>query len=167
MLSAVQHTHSLTSFLIIENIAGTLVVAAGVGAALASTLTLQRKKHFVLWTLYNNRFHYFLIKMENLPIHKYREQLLDSILKNQVTILSAPTGSGKSTQLPQFLLPLIKKRITVSQPRRVAASSLALRVSHEMGCTLGDAVGYTVRFEDKTSSKTKIRFATDGVIVRE
>ncbi|KAH0572534.1 Pre-mRNA-splicing factor ATP-dependent RNA helicase [Spironucleus salmonicida] len=103
----------------------------------------------------------------SLPIHQHQHQLVDAILRSQFTILSSPTGSGKSTQLPQFLLAHTKKRITVTQPRRVAAISLAERVAFEMNVKIGTQVGFSVRFQDQTDKSTKIRYATDGVVVRE
>ena len=95
--------------------------------------------------------------------------LLDSKNKGRL-IIEAPTGSGKSTQLPQIL---IKKNIIPSgeivilQPRKVAARMLAKRVADEVGCKLGDDVGYQVRFEKAVSKKTKIRFVTEGILLRQ
>lgn len=89
--------------------------------------------------------------------------------KNRVTILAGATGSGKSTQIAQYLLEagVITKRVTITQPRRVAALSLAQRVASEVGCAVGSTVGYTVRFDESTSHRTKIRYATDGILLRE
>jgi HrpA-like RNA helicase len=104
----------------------------------------------------------------NLPIHAYRDQLIDSVSKYATTIVVGETGSGKSTQLPQFLVQSGRwKSVVCTQPRRVAAVTVAKRVAEEYGCEVGKEVGYSIRFEDCTSSITKIKFATDGVLLRE
>jgi HrpA-like RNA helicase len=103
-----------------------------------------------------------------LPIHQYRDELVQTILSNPSTIVVGETGSGKSTQLPQFLLQATKKkRIVCTQPRRVAATSVAKRVASERQVTLGNEVGYSIRFEDKSNESTRIKFVTDGVLLRE
>lgn len=104
---------------------------------------------------------------ENLPIYQHKDKIIDYVTNNQVTVIIGETGSGKSTQIPQFLMPLNKKRVAVTQPRRVAAASLAARVSEEYGCVLGEEVGYQVRFSNITSSKTQLNYLTDGMLIRE
>lgn len=104
---------------------------------------------------------------QNLPIYQHKEKITEYINRNQVTVIIGETGSGKSTQIPQFLMPLNKKRIAVTQPRRVAAASLAARVSEEFGCNLGQEIGYQVRFSNITSHKTKVNYLTDGMLIRE
>lgn len=88
-----------------------------------------------------------------------------------MTIVVGQTGSGKTTQLPQYLEQAgwcaEGKVIAVTQPRRVAATTVAARVAEEMGCALGEEVGYSIRFEDVTSAKTRIKFLTDGLLLRE
>ncbi|KAM3558760.1 hypothetical protein MY1884_003829 [Beauveria asiatica] len=106
-----------------------------------------------------------------LPIAKHRESLLYTIEKYPVTIVIGQTGSGKTTQIPQFLEKAgwcnDSKIIGVTQPRRVAATTVALRVADEVGCEVGKEVGYSIRFEDVTSESTRIKFLTDGLLIRE
>lgn len=108
-----------------------------------------------------------LSSREKLPIYRHKDKIIDYVLRNQVTVIIGETGSGKSTQIPQFLMPLNKKRVAVTQPRRVAAASLAARVSEEYGCRLGSEVGYQVRFSNITSQNTQLNYLTDGMLIRE
>ena len=105
-----------------------------------------------------------------LPIFTVRDQLLQIVRDFQIVVIVGETGSGKTTQLCQYLHEdgFSKKGVIgVTQPRRVAAMSVAKRVSEEMNVKLGDEVGYCIRFEDCTSSKTIIKLQTDGMLVRE
>lgn len=105
-----------------------------------------------------------------LPAFAVREELLKVIRDNQVTIIIGETGSGKTTQLTQFLYEDgygKQGMIGCTQPRRVAAISVAKRVSEEMEVKLGSTVGYSIRFEDFTSPDTKIKYMTDGILLRE
>eukprot|EP00004_Rigifila_ramosa_P027499 TRINITY_DN899_c0_g2_i1.p1 TRINITY_DN899_c0_g2~~TRINITY_DN899_c0_g2_i1.p1 ORF type:complete len:1026 (+),score=231.74 TRINITY_DN899_c0_g2_i1:1-3078(+) len=105
-----------------------------------------------------------------LPIYQVREALLRVIHDNNIVVIVGETGSGKTTQLTQYLHEEGFSRygiIGCTQPRRVAAVSVAKRVSEEMGCELGSTVGYSIRFEDVTSSDTVIKYMTDGVLLRE
>ncbi|KAK4189976.1 P-loop containing nucleoside triphosphate hydrolase protein [Podospora australis] len=106
-----------------------------------------------------------------LPIAQHREALLYQIETSPVTIVVGQTGSGKSTQIPQFLEQAgwcaDGKIIGVTQPRRVAATTVAIRVAEEFGCEVGKEVGYSIRFEDATSAATRIKFLTDGLLIRE
>ena len=107
---------------------------------------------------------------ESLPIFAFRDQLIDAIRQNQVLIVVGETGSGKTTQLTQYLAEAgfaIGGIVGCTQPRRVAATSVAKRVAEEVGCILGEEVGYSIRFEDCTSQATKIKFMTDGTLQRE
>lgn len=104
---------------------------------------------------------------QQLPIYQHKDTIMDYVSSSQVTVIIGETGSGKSTQIPQFLMPLNKKQIAVTQPRRVAAASLAARVSEEVGCSMGEEVGYQVRFANFTSHRTKLKYLTDGMLLRE
>ena len=102
-----------------------------------------------------------------MPIYHHKDKIIEYINNNQVTIVIGETGSGKSTQIPQFLMSENPKMIGVTQPRRVAAASLAARVSEEYGCKLGQDVGYQVRFTNMTNRQTKLKYLTDGMLLRE
>jgi hypothetical protein len=107
---------------------------------------------------------------EGLPVFKLRSLLLKAIKENQILIVVGDTGSGKTTQLTQYLAEDGYGNggmIGCTQPRRVAAVSVAKRVSEEVGCQLGNEVGYTIRFEDVTSPSTMIKYMTDGILQRE
>ena len=107
---------------------------------------------------------------EPLPIYEIERDIIARLQRDKRLILSAPTGSGKSTQVPQILLKhglLGSGQVVVLQPRRLAARLLAARVAQELGVKLGEEVGYQIRFENCTSAKTKIRFVTEGVLLRQ
>jgi len=108
---------------------------------------------------------------ESLPVFPFRDDFIEAVKEHQVLIIEGETGSGKTTQLPQFLheagLTADGKKIGCTQPRRVAAMSVAARVAEEMGVKLGNQVGYSIRFEDCTSEKTVIKYMTDGMLLRE
>ncbi|VDN06380.1 unnamed protein product [Thelazia callipaeda] len=110
-----------------------------------------------------------------LPIFKYRTHILYMLEKYRVLIIVGETGCGKSTQVPQYLMEAgwacDGRKVGVTQPRRIAAVTLASRVADEKSCKLGEDVGYVVRFDDMTDSKTKIKafiiYLTDGILLRE
>ena len=104
-----------------------------------------------------------------LPIHAIAEELVSGIRESGRVVLRAPTGSGKSTQVPQILLDRagVEGAIVVLQPRRLAARMLAARVAAERGVKLGEAVGYQIRFENRTSAATRIRFVTEAILLRQ
>jgi ATP-dependent helicase HrpB len=107
---------------------------------------------------------------ERLPIYEIQREIISRLKSDRRLILSAPTGSGKSTQVPQMLLRhdfLRDGQVVILQPRRLATRLLAARVAHELGVKLGEEVGYQIRFENVTSPKTKIRFVTEGVLLRQ
>ena len=107
----------------------------------------------------------------SLPIFKFKEELIDALSSYQVLIIEGETGSGKTTQIPQYLIEAgyceDGKMIGCTQPRRVAAMSVAARVAQEMGTKLGNEVGYSIRFEDCTSRRTILKYMTDGMLLRE
>ncbi|XP_063055878.1 pre-mRNA-splicing factor ATP-dependent RNA helicase DHX16 [Engraulis encrasicolus] len=107
----------------------------------------------------------------SLPVFPYREDLLSAIEQHQVLIIEGETGSGKTTQIPQYLMEEGYTsgglKIGCTQPRRVAAMSVASRVAQEVGVKLGNEVGYSIRFEDCTSERTKLKYMTDGMLLRE
>ncbi|KAJ9169495.1 hypothetical protein P3X46_017682 [Hevea brasiliensis] len=108
--------------------------------------------------------------MANLPIVQFEEKIIKTVEENPVVVIIGETGSGKSTQLSQMLhrRGYTKSGIVgVTQPRRVAAVSVARRVAQELGVKLGEEVGYAIRFEDRTSDLTRIKYLTDGVLLRE
>ncbi|CAH1135627.1 unnamed protein product [Ceutorhynchus assimilis] len=111
-----------------------------------------------------------LEQRKSLPIYKLKEELRKAVTDNQILIVIGETGSGKTTQITQYLAEegfTARGRIGCTQPRRVAAMSVAKRVAEEYGCRLGQEVGYTIRFEDCTSPETIIKYMTDGMLLRE
>ncbi|XP_046842076.1 probable ATP-dependent RNA helicase DHX35 isoform X1 [Xenia sp. Carnegie-2017] len=109
---------------------------------------------------------------QRLPVFKHRTNILYLVEKYQTVIIVGETGCGKSTQIPQYLfesgLASHGKVIGVTQPRRVAATSVAMRVAEERGTMIGQEVGYHIRFDDCTDpQKTAIKFVTDGMLIRE
>lgn len=113
----------------------------------------------------------FAMKRRSLPVFAVKDALLSVVRENQVVIVVGETGSGKTTQLPQYLLHEGYADFGVigcTQPRRVAAVSVAHRVAQELASgDLGETVGYAIRFEDRSSAKTRIKYMTDGILMRE
>jgi ATP-dependent helicase HrpA len=106
---------------------------------------------------------------DNLPITEHKDAIIDAIIQHQVVVIAGDTGSGKTTQLPKMCLEALPDNellIGCTQPRRIAASTVANRVSEELEGD-GDLVGYKIRFHDYTTPATKIKFMTDGVLLAE
>ncbi|CAD7964197.1 unnamed protein product, partial [Amoebophrya sp. A25] len=104
-----------------------------------------------------------------LPVTRHKREILAAYARSDVVVLQSATGSGKTTQVPQFLAKFVHRKVLCTQPRRVAATSVAARVASEMGSPLGAGgdVGYRVRFQECCSALNKILFLTDGMAVRE
>lgn len=107
---------------------------------------------------------------ENLPISKKKDEIIDAIKKYQVVVITGETGSGKTTQIPKMCLAAgrgVFGKIACTQPRRIAATSLAKRISDETGTELGEEIGYKIRFDNKSRKSTLVQFVTDGVLLAE
>ena len=106
----------------------------------------------------------------SLPVYAMRDLLIKAIRENNILIIVGETGSGKTTQLTQYLVEAGlngHRMVGCTQPRRVAATSVASRVAEEFGCRVGEEVGFSVRFLEKTSKRTIIKYMTDGMLMRE
>eukprot|EP00979_Chaetoceros_neogracilis_P008534 scaffold1897_cov236-Chaetoceros_neogracile.AAC.14 len=127
------------------------------------------------WTgkTYSAQYQKILQARLKLPVYQFKDRLLDAVSKNQIVVVEGETGSGKTTQIPQFLVEAGYAEqgtslVACTQPRRVAATSIATRVADEMDVPLGEEVGYTIRFEDVSDyNKTVLKFLTDGMLLRE
>ncbi|KAI3413612.1 Pre-mRNA-splicing factor ATP-dependent RNA helicase ddx-15 [Globodera pallida] len=125
---------------------------------------------------YSQRFWDLLKKRMGLPVWEYREKFLDLLNKTQCITLVGETGSGKTTQIPQWCMDFAREKgtlanrkymVSCTQPRRVAAMSVATRVAEELDVSLGHEVGYSIRFEDCVSDRTVLKYCTDGMLLRE
>lgn len=120
--------------------------------------------------LFTDKYFDILKKRIELPVWEYREKFMEGMKEHQVFVLVGETGSGKTTQIPQWCLETrVDKRkcVACTQPRRVAAMSVAQRVADELDVLIGQEVGYTIRFEDCTSPRTILKYMTDGMLLRE
>jgi pre-mRNA-splicing factor ATP-dependent RNA helicase DHX15/PRP43 len=110
---------------------------------------------------FNCRYNELLRKRMTLPVWEYKEKFMQLLRDNQTIVLVGETGSGKTTQIPQWCVEFSrtvgKRGVACTQPRRVAAMSVAQRVSEEMDVCLGQEVGYSIRFEDCSSAKTLLK----------
>lgn len=121
---------------------------------------------------FSDNYFAILKTRRDLPVHAQREEFLKIYQKTQIMVFVGETGSGKTTQIPQFVLfddlpHLQGTQIACTQPRRVAAMSVAKRVADELDVTLGEEVGYNIRFENKTCNSTILKYMTDGMLLRE
>jgi pre-mRNA-splicing factor ATP-dependent RNA helicase DHX15/PRP43 len=121
---------------------------------------------------HSERYFSILKTRRDLPVHQQRDEFLQMYQKSQILVFVGETGSGKTTQIPQFVLyddmpQSERKLVACTQPRRVAAMSVAQRVAQELDVKLGEEVGYSIRFEDMTSQKTILKYMTDGMLLRE
>ncbi|KAL3090174.1 hypothetical protein niasHS_006626 [Heterodera schachtii] len=125
---------------------------------------------------YTQRFWDLLKKRMGLPVWDYREKFMELLNKNQCITLVGETGSGKTTQIPQWCMDFAREKgalanrkymVSCTQPRRVAAMSVATRVAEELDVSLGQEVGYSIRFEDCVSDRTVLKYCTDGMLLRE
>ena len=110
------------------------------------------------------------ISYPDLPVAAHRDELARAITDNQVVVVAGATGSGKTTQLPKICLELgrgVRGTIGHTQPRRLAARTVAQRIADELGAPLGEAIGYTVRFTDQASDRTLVKLMTDGILLAE
>ncbi|KRX23137.1 putative pre-mRNA-splicing factor ATP-dependent RNA helicase DHX15 [Trichinella nelsoni] len=127
-----------------------------------------------------NSENYFqlLEKRKHLPIFEYHDKFMEMLRQNQILVLVGETGSGKTTQIPQWCVDYVRlkgdltskggrRSVACTQPRRVAAMSVAARVAEEMDVSLGMEVGYSIRFEDCSSPRTFLKYLTDGMLLRE
>ncbi|XP_078485462.1 ATP-dependent RNA helicase DHX15 isoform X2 [Ciona intestinalis] len=124
---------------------------------------------------FTQKYYDILKKRLGLPVWEYKEEFMMLLAKHQTIVLVGETGSGKTTQIPQWCTEYVRanhpvtsrKAVACTQPRRVAAMSVAQRVAEEMDVMLGQEVGYTIRFEDCSSQKTCLKYMTDGMLLRE
>ncbi|XP_053963542.1 ATP-dependent RNA helicase DHX15 homolog isoform X2 [Anastrepha obliqua] len=120
---------------------------------------------------FTQRYFNLYKKRITLPVFEYQADFMRLLNEHQSIVLVGETGSGKTTQIPQWCVEFAtskgKKGVACTQPRRVAAMSVAQRVSEEMDVSLGEEVGYSIRFEDCSSAKTVLKYMTDGMLLRE
>jgi len=120
---------------------------------------------------YSQRYYDILSKRVGLPVYEHKAEVIKAVRENQIVVLVGETGSGKTTQIPQFMveagITTGKQLVGCTQPRRVAAISVAQRVADEMDVVIGQHVGYNIRFEDVTGPNTMLKYMTDGMLLRE
>lgn len=121
---------------------------------------------------YTQHYYELFRKRIQLPVWEYQDKFLTLLGQENIMVLVGETGSGKTTQIPQWCVDYCRKNsikigVACTQPRRVAAMSVATRVAEEMDVELGQEVGYSIRFEDCCSSRTVLKYCTDGMLLRE
>ncbi|GBG23781.1 ATP-dependent RNA helicase dhx8, partial [Hondaea fermentalgiana] len=126
---------------------------------------------------FSEKYRKILAKRKELPVFQFLDDVETKLRENRVIVVEGETGSGKTTQIPQFCVNAgfvsvsektgQRRVVACTQPRRVAAMSVARRVAEEMDVTLGQEVGYTIRFEDVTCEQTQLKYMTDGMLLRE
>uniref|UniRef100_A0A915KJB3 RNA helicase n=2 Tax=Romanomermis culicivorax TaxID=13658 RepID=A0A915KJB3_ROMCU len=148
-----------------------IAAAKSSSAATSNTATLNTLNGMN----YTPRYFDLLKKRTQLPVWEYRDKFMEILHNHQTIVLVGETGSGKTTQIPQWCLEFVrakygpgqKKGVACTQPRRVAAMSVAARVAEELDVQLGAEVGYNIRFEDCCSQRTLLKYMTDGMLLRE
>lgn len=136
------------------------------------SVTMSQQLNALTGLPYSNRYYELFRKRIALPVWEYREKFFEYLGSHQILVLVGETGSGKTTQIPQWCVELLRKKggrrgVACTQPRRVAAMSVAARVAEEMDVAIGQEVGYSIRFEDCSSPKTVLKYMTDGMLLRE
>ncbi|KAM7283739.1 putative pre-mRNA-splicing factor ATP-dependent RNA helicase PRP1 isoform X1 [Ixodes scapularis] len=138
----------------------------------APSVTMSQQLNALTGLPYSNRYYELFRKRIALPVWEYRDKFFEYLGTHQILVLVGETGSGKTTQIPQWCVELLRKKggrrgVACTQPRRVAAMSVAARVAEEMDVAIGQEVGYSIRFEDCSSPKTLLKYMTDGMLLRE
>lgn len=127
--------------------------------------------NFLTGLPFSERYYKILATRQKLPVYGFMDDLVEAVNRHQTVVVEGETGSGKTTQIPQFLLRAgyggDGRCVACTQPRRVAAMSIAQRVADELDVSLGEQVGYNIRFEDRTGPNTLLKFMTDGMLLRE
>lgn len=152
------------------NSSGALSTAKRIKEELSNPSNMRGKINPFNGKLFTDKYFDILKKRIELPVWEYREKFMESMKEHQAFVLVGETGSGKTTQIPQWCLETrVDKRkcVACTQPRRVAAMSVAQRVADELDVMIGQEVGYTIRFEDCTSPRTILKYMTDGMLLRE
>ncbi|KAA8492608.1 putative pre-mRNA-splicing factor ATP-dependent RNA helicase DEAH2 [Porphyridium purpureum] len=155
---------------------GKAETAAGEGATLGAAAPAS-DTNWLNGRKFSERYYALLAERMRLPVQAQREHIVETVRQSRVVVVQSETGSGKSTQIPAILLrelmreenPRSKRaKVVVTEPRRIAATSVAARVAEELDVELGKEVGYCIRFDDKSDQKlTRLKYVTDGMLLRE
>ncbi|XP_078357510.1 ATP-dependent RNA helicase DHX15-like [Oculina patagonica] len=152
------------------NSSNSLSTAKRIREELSNPSNLRGKINPFNGKLFTDKYFDILKKRIELPVWEYREKFMEGMKEHKAFVLVGETGSGKTTQIPQWCLETRmdkRKAVACTQPRRVAAMSVAQRVADELDVMIGQEVGYTIRFEDCTSPRTCLKYMTDGMLLRE